>query len=182
MPRAFTLVEVLVTMALSVILLLTIVQLYIMYGRLITFHQTSIGITLDGSSIMDATRTNGAQAESVVAAHSFSGVNYDSGATTAIFKLPSLDATGAIIDGAYDYVGIYASGESAYRLIDAAPGSVRVSGQKRLSGMLDALSFAYDSPVFSSVTSVTIDATTSVMIRGEAVRTHLRERIYLKNI
>jgi prepilin-type N-terminal cleavage/methylation domain-containing protein len=180
--RAFTLIEVLVTTALSVILLLVIVQLYVVYGRTIIFHQTSLDVALGGSTIMDAARMAGSQAKSVIATHSFSGVSYNSGTTTVIFELPAVDASGAIITSAYDYIGIYASSSNAYRIIDAAPGSVRVSSEKRLTGVLDALSFTYNSPLFPSVTNITINATTSATIRGEMTQTHLRGHIYLQNI
>lgn len=182
MSRAFTLLEVLITTALSVILMLAITQLYIVYGRAIVFHQASIDAALGGSAIMDATRMAGSQARSVVASHSFSGVWYNSGTTTVIFELPAIDASGATITNAYDYIGIYASSSDAYRIIDVAPGSARLLGEKRLTSVLGALSVTYDNPLFPLVTSITIDATTSVMIRGEMMHTHLGGRIYLRNI
>ena len=181
-PRAFTLVEVLITTALSVVLMFVIVQLYVVYSRAIIFQQASINVALGGSSIMDAARTAGLQARSVVAAHSFSGINRNSGTTTVIFELPAIDASGVIVPNAYDYIGIYASSSNAYRSIDAAPSSVRVSGEKRLTSVLDSLNFTYDSPSFPSVTNITINATTSSIIRGEVTQTPLRDRIYLRNL
>ena len=182
MSRAFTLIEVLVTTALSAILLFVVIQLHIVYGRTIVFKQTSIGVALGGSNIIDAVRMAGSQARSVVATHSFSGVGYTSSTTTVIFELPAIDASGGIIPNAYDYIGIYASSSNAYRSIDAAPGSARISGQKRLTNVLSSLSFTYDSPLFPSVTNITINATTSATIRGDMTQTHLRSRMYLRNI
>ncbi|MEK7114416.1 MAG: prepilin-type N-terminal cleavage/methylation domain-containing protein [Patescibacteria group bacterium] len=182
MPRGFTLIEVLVTVALSAVLMLAITQLYVVYGRIVLFQKSSISVALGGSNIMDATRTAGLQAKRVVATHIFSGISYDSGTTTAIFELPAVDASGAIMAGAYDYIGIHASGTSAYRLVDAALGSSRVSGEKRLTDVLGALNFSYDDSNFPSVTSVTVDATTSAVVRGETTQVHLSGRIYLRNL
>lgn len=182
MSRAFTLIEVLVTTALSAILILAITQFYIVFGRAILFQQASIDVALGGSSIMNAVRTAGLQAKRVIASRTFSGVSYDSGTTTAIFELPAVDASGAIVPGAYDYIGIYASSTGAYRLVEAAVGSARISGEKRLTDVLGALSFTYDNPDFPSVTSLTVDATTSATVRGEVTHTHLREHIYLRNL
>lgn len=178
----FTLIEVLITVALSVILMLAIEKLYVVYGRVIISQKSSIEVALGGNKIMDAARAAGSQAKQVVAAHSFSGTSYDSSTTTAIFELPAVDASGAIIAGAYDYIGIHASGTVAYRLVDAAPGSARVPAEKRLTSVLDALSFAYDSQSFPSVTSVVVEATTSAVVRDETIQTHLRERVYLRNL
>lgn len=180
--RAFTLIEIVITIALSVILMLAIAQLYVVYGRVIVFQKSSIDVALGGSGIMDAARAAGLQARHIVAAHTFSGIEYTSGTTTAIFELPAVDASGAILAGAYDYIAISASGTNAYHLTDAAPGSARLSGEKRLTSVLDALSFAYDNPNFPSVASVTVDATTSATRHGETAQTHLRSRIYLRNL
>lgn len=182
MSRAFTLAEVLITAALSAVLMLAIAQLYIVYGRIITFQQSSIAVALGGSDTIDAVRTAGLQAKNVVAAHTFSGTNYSSGTTTVIFEIPSMNASGAILANTYDYIGIHASGTEAYRLTDAAPGSVRVSGGKRLTKVLESIIFIYDNFSFPSVTSITVDATTSAMVREEVLQTHLRRRIYLRNI
>lgn len=182
MSRAFTLVETVIAIALSALLMLAVTQLYIVYGRVILFQKSSIDVALGGSNIIDAARTAGLQAKRVVASHTFSGVSYSSGTTTAIFELPAIDASGALITDAYDYVGIYAAGTDAYRLIDAAPGSARTAGRKRLTGVLEALSFAYDAADFPSVTNIVVDATTTSVVRGEAAQTHLRGHIYLRNL
>ena len=182
MSRAFSLIEVLIAAALSAVLMLAIARLYVVYNRVVLVQQSSIKAALGASGIVDAARSAGMQARQVVAAHTFAGANRSSGTTTAIFELPSIDASGAIVGGAYDYIGIFASGTEAYRLVDAAPGSSRSSGEKRLTDVLDALSFAYDNVDFPSVTSVTVSATTSAVAHGETTYTHLRERIDLRNI
>jgi len=180
--RAFTLIEVLITVSVSLVLMLAIEKLYVVYGRVIISQKSSLEVALGGNKIMDAARAAGSQARQVVATHSFSGMSYDSSTTTAIFELPAVDASGTIIGGTYDYIGIHASGTVAYRLVDAAPGSARVPGEKRLTNVLDALSFSYDSQSFPSVTSVFVEATTSAIVRDETIQTHLREHIYLRNL
>lgn len=182
MNRAFTFIEVVITVALFSLLTLAITELYIMYGRITLFQQSSIAVVLGGSSIVDTVHTAGLQALQVVATHIFSGVEYNSGTTTALFELPAIDASGAIIPNAYDYIGIATSSTSAYRLVDAAQGSARVSGEKRLTDVLEALRFTYDNPSFPLVTSVTVDATTSATVRGDVTQTHLRGSVYLRNL
>ena len=179
---AFTLVEVLITIALFAALIFGGAQLYMVYGRTITLQKSTINASLGGSNIIDAVRAAAFPAVHVVAAHTFSGENYTSGVTTAVFELPSFDSSGAIIPGTYDYVGISASGTDAVRLIDAAPGSSRVSGEKKLTSVLEALSFSYDDPSFPLVTNVTVDATTTSTVRGQTTKMHMREHIYLRNI
>ncbi|MDP1689993.1 MAG: hypothetical protein Q8L52_02205 [bacterium] len=178
----FTFIETVITIALFIVLVLGVSQLYIVFGRVINQQSSTIGVTLGGSAIMDAVRTAGLQAGHVVAMHTFSGVNHISGSTTALFELPSIDGSGAIIVNTYDYIGIYATGTSAYRVIDGAAGSSRVSGKKLLTNALDALNFTYDAPSFPSVTNFIVDATTSAVTQGQTAQTHLREHIYLRNL
>ena len=182
MSRAFTLIEIVITVALSAILILAITQLYVVYGRVILFQKSSIEVALGGGTIMDVVRTEGLQAKQVVATHVFSGISYNSGATTTVFELPAIDASGIIVPNEYDYIAIYASSTSVYRLVEAAPGSSRISGKKQLTDVLEALNFTYDNPSFPSVTNVTVDATTSAVVRGETTQTHLRGHIYLRNL
>lgn len=178
----FTLIEVVITVALFIVLMFGVAQLYVVYGRIITLQQSAIGVALGGSGTMDAVRTAALQADHVVATHTFSGIVRDSATTTAVFELPAVDPSGAIIASAYDYVAVYASGSNAYRVIDAAPGSSRLSGEKLLTNVLGGLSFAYDNASFPSVTSVTVDATTTALVRGQTTQTHLQEHIYLRNL
>lgn len=180
--KAFTLIEVMITVALFVVLALGIEQLYVVYGRLINLQTSSIGVALGASAIMDATRNAALQADHVVASHPFSGTTYASGTSTAVFELPSIDASGSAIAGTFDYVGIYASGTSAYRVVDAAAGSSRISGMKQLTPLLTALTFTYDNASFPSVTSVIADATTSAVVRGQTTAVHLEGHFYLRNL
>jgi prepilin-type N-terminal cleavage/methylation domain-containing protein len=182
MRRGFTLIEVIITTAVFAVLMFAVTQLYVVYGRVMDLQKSSIQVALGSSSIMGAAREAGLQAGHVATAHVFSGVNYTSSTTTVIFELPSIDASGTVIPSTYDYVGIYASGASVYRSIDAAAGSARRSGTKVLTNTLDSLTISYDSDSFPAVASVTVNATTSVMVRGVATQVHLREHIYLRNL
>jgi len=180
--RGYTLVEVLITVVLFTLLVLGITQLYVVYGRVISLQTSSIGIALNGSSIIDAVRAAALPADHVVAAHTFSGVGYTTSADTALFELPAIDSSGAVIPNAYDYVGIYASGTNVYRVIDAAVGSVRIAGTKRLTDALGALSFTYDNADLTLVTNVVVDATTTAVVHGQTTQVHLRTRVYLRNL
>lgn len=182
MSRAFTLIETVVTTALFAVLMLAITQLYIMYGRIVTFQQSAIGVSLGGSRIIDAVHATGLQAKNVIATRTFSGVAHNSGATEVVFEIPSIDASGAIISGSYDYVCIYSAGTDVYKIVEAAAGSTRVSETKRLSDVVDELNFTYDNASFPLVTSVSVNATTSATVRGELTQVHLRDHIYLRNI
>ena len=178
----FTIIEVLITTALFVVLVVGIVQLYVVFGRMVSFESLSIGSSLSASAIIDAARTAGLEADHIVASHAFSGVTYTTGTTTAVFELPAIDASGAPLTNTYDYVGIYATGTSAYSITDAAAGSARLSGTKVLTNALTALTFTYNQSDVTLATSTTVDATTTASVIGQATDMHIRENIYLRNL
>ena len=182
MSRAFTLIETLITIALFAVLMLAVTQLYAVYGRIISSQGSTLTVALGASGIIDAVHVAGLQADHVVATHAFPGISLDSGTTTVVFELPAIDASGAVLPNAYDYIGIYASGTDAYRVTDAASGSARASGTKRLTDVLEALLFTYDNISFPSVASLTVSATTSAATHGTTAQTHLQQHIYLRNL
>jgi len=182
MSRAFTLLEVLITIGVSVVLMAASIQLYVVYGRAILYQKSAIEGTLGGSSIMDTTRATGLQAGRIVTSHIFSGTTYLTGAETVIFELNSLDSSGNSIPDRYDYIAFYATGTRVYRIVEAGTGSVRVPGRTQLTNVLGELRFTYDNADYSLATNVTVSATTSAVVREDTVQAHFYERIYLRNL
>jgi len=182
MRRAFTLIEVIVVIAISAVITLATVQFYIVYGRVIISQKSAIEVALGGSNIIDAVRSAGLPASHIVASHVFAGTTYNTGATTAIFEIPAADNAGAVILGAYDYVCIYALGSIVYRLTDASLGSARTSGQNQLTNVLGELRFTYDAADYTLAKSVVVSATTSLITRGEPTQAYFHEHVFLRNI
>ncbi len=180
--RGFTLIEVLITTALTVMLMLALSYVYVGFSRTFPYVESSIAVTSGGSQIVDETREAALQATHILASHAFSGTTYTSGSTTAVFELPAITSAGATISGSYDYIGIYASGTDAYRLIDAAPASSRTSGSKKLTSVLDSLLFTYDNVDVTAATSLYVDATTTTSAHGQALGAHVRAHVYLRNL
>lgn len=182
MARAFTLVETLIVVGLAAIVTMGAAQLSLVFGRMLGVQESALDVVLDASAVIDAVRSAGAQSSRVADTHSFFGVAYASATTTVIFELPAVDAAGAVIPSAFDYVGIHASGTDAYRFTDAATGSSRVSGTRLLANTLQELRFSYDSVSFPLVTKVVADATTTAAAGGGETQKHLRGVVYLRNL
>ncbi len=182
MYRAFTLIETVIIVGLTAILMSAAAYLYVNFSTTYRFLDISLGVTGGAASIIEEAREAGMQASHFVASHDFSGTTYTSGTTTAIFELPSINASGVVVSGSFDYIGIHASGTEAFRFVDADAASSRDSGTKRLTDVLAALSFTYDDPSIVSATSVVVDATTTDTAYGETTESHVRSHIYLRNI
>ncbi len=179
--RAFTLIEVLISVGIFALMSLAIIQLVISNTVLSQSQSATIEVVGSASTIMNDIHTSALQAITVVGSHAFSGTTYSTSANTLVLKLPSITSTGATVGGQYDYIAYYATGTSAYRLIDAGVGSARPAGSKRLSDAITTFVFTYGNADPTLSTSTVIDVQTQKTVRAKDISTHVREQIYLRN-
>ncbi|MDD3531639.1 MAG: hypothetical protein PHV99_03570 [Candidatus Pacebacteria bacterium] len=182
LTRGFTLIETFIVIAMSVVALAALANLFIMFNTSYGYQQAFIASAGSASSAMNALEASVLPADQVLASHSFNGTTYSSGAATLVLELPSIDSSGNVITGVYDYIVFYASATNLYRLTVIGTGSVRSAGLKLLSATLSSLSFTYDNADFTKVTSVTADLETQAQFKQQTVESHLAERLYLRNL
>jgi hypothetical protein len=121
-------------------------------------------------------------ADSVVSSHTFSGTSVSTGANALVLELPTVNAAGAIVPNAHDYVGFYLTGTDLYRAIDANASSARVSGTKRIAPLVALMSLSYDTADATQATTVFATTTTELVTqRSGAVQTTLHGQSYLRN-
>lgn len=181
MRRGFTLVETFIVIAISVVALVALSNLFIIFNTTYGYQQAFITGAGSASSAMNAFEMAILPADQVLASHSVNGTTYFSGATTLVLELPSIDSSGNIIAGVQDYIVFYASSTNLYRLSQAGVGSTRPSGLKLLSKTLSSLSFTYDNVDFTKVTNVATDIVTQAQFKQQTVQSHLNEQVYLRN-
>ena len=149
----FSLIEVVVAVAVFVIVILGFFGLYDGYIRTFNTQQAQFIVTTSASALMNEVTTMVLQADRVLSAHTFSGTAYTSGASSLVLELPAIDSSGNILTG-HDYVVFYVSGNAAYRLFEADAASNRRSGLKQLSDAVNSLIFTYDNIDVTQATKV----------------------------
>jgi hypothetical protein len=137
--RGFTIIEILVTMGLFVLMIAALVLLYQGYGTLFVSEQTSFWMKTSANIAVTEIEHATLQANRILASYTISGTTYTTGPSTLVLELPSTDASGGVISGAFDHVVFYVSGTVLYRLIEANPASQRQNGTKRLCDSLSTL-------------------------------------------
>jgi type II secretory pathway pseudopilin PulG len=178
----FTAVELLVVIGIAGAIGAALMQLFISFGTTVASQRAAVETGSSATILVDDVRDATLQATAVLSSHALSGTTFTTGTTTLVLSLPSVDASGGTVAGAYDYVAFYASGTSAYKTTDASGASVRTSGTNRLSAVLEALAFSYSSADVTQATYLTVSATTSVAAKGATTTSSRTERIYLRNI
>lgn len=167
--RGFTLAELLVVVALAAILMMFGAQIFLMNNR---FYENQTQEILSVNSTREAAdRINeyGRAASSFVNSYVYSSVTYNTGAQTVIFRLPSINSSGGVISGVFDYVIVSVDPGNSSRLVlivDPGAGSVRRARNLQLTDKLVAINFTYDNTDLALAKKVTYDFT--VMYPGRS--------------
>lgn len=179
--RAFTLVETVITVALTTIIMLALANLYINFNSLYVYQQTFVATANAASNALSAIDAAVLPSDSVVASHTFTGMTLSTATTTLVLEVPSFTSTGEIISGAHDYIGFYLTGTDLYRQVAPDTGSARPAGTKRVAALVDSLEFSYDTADVTQADRISIRITTKLNTKNGPVQTSLERQVYLRN-
>lgn len=177
----FTLVEVLVALFLVGLLLVFFLSLYDWHGKVFKYEQARVLVTQSSRSISQALVSYGSQAYHVAPAVTIAGITYNSGASTVILQIPSIDASGNPLTAKFDYVVFFQDASSLYLLVEPDLSSSRSALLKQLSSTLSSINFTYNDVNFSNVSNFTVDALNSSLVRGFVFSDRLKQTVFLKN-
>jgi type II secretory pathway pseudopilin PulG len=179
--RAFTILEVIISVGIFALLAIAMVDLIVGTDGFLRTQQVTVDVIGSASEAMNDIQTLTTQATQVVTSHTFSGTTYTTSTSTLVLQLPAITSGGSTINGIYDYVTYYATGTSAYRIIDPGVGSARPAGTKRLSDAITSFTFTFGSVDPTASTSTVIDIQTQGTFKKINASTHLHEQVYLRN-
>jgi len=179
--RGFTLIETVIVIALSAsmfgVLSLLVRSFYVSYS-----YEQSAAISAESArSVIKEVESLTLVADKVLSSHVFSSATYDSSSNSLVLEIPSIDSSGAIVSGSYDYAAFYLQDTNAYRILEANAASSRASGTKKLSDTISSLTFSYNNADFALADAVTVDVQTLVQSRGQGSADHRSEQLYLRN-
>ncbi len=177
----FTLIEMLITIALFAIIMLVLFNLFDWHNRLFYFQQAQVYVSGSARSSLNDLSNYIAQSQAVLASHTFSGTNYNSGANVLVLQLPSADASGNILASTFDYVVFYTSSNQLMEQVAPAAGSFRTQVTKQLSDTLNTITFTYDNADFTQVKSVTVNIATQAKAGKQTVNYTLNQKVFLRN-
>ncbi len=179
--HAFTLIETIVVIALSVSIMITFGLLIYNFNTAVTYGQASVQSSDSANTILRGIELLTLPADAVLQTHEFLDGTATSSSTTLVLEIPSIDSSGNVIVNAYDYAKFYVIGTNAYLHLEANVLSSRISGTKQLGSDVNALTFIYNNSNFSQVNTVTVDAQTQVTVKQTIISDHLREQVRLRN-
>lgn len=181
MTRGYTLVELVIVIGVFVMMLSALVVLYLRFGTTFAQQSASIEVSHSASSILNAFGQLSTQASGIPASYTINGTTYTTGSTTLVVQLPSISASGNVISGSYDYGVLTWSGTACDEVVSPSASSARTPVSKRLSTVVQNLTFTYNAADVTQATRVNADLTTGTTVRGQAFTTHLTAVGYPRN-
>lgn len=179
--RAFTLIETIIVIAISISMMTALGFLIYNFNTISTYQKIFMQSSNSASAIMREMESLTFPADAVLQTHTFSSSTYTSSPTVLVLEIPSIDSSGNVIANTYDYAAFYTVGTNAYIILEANALSNRASGTKKLSSTASALTFTYNDANFANVNIVTVDVQTQTQAKQEILSDHRREQIRLRN-
>ena len=180
-PTGFTLTETIITIAMTAVIMMALANLYLNFNSLYAYQQTFVATTNAARNGISALRSSVLPANQVLVSHSFSGTTVTSGANALVLTVPSVDAAGDIVSGAYDYIGFYLVGTELIENTEANAASTRRTGIRRAATLVASIVFTYDTANVTEASRVAADITTRLTTKNGPVETSLFGQFYLRN-
>ncbi len=143
----FTLMEAVLVVALFGILMVAITEFFFGSNQIYQTQNAELGINYSARQALDDIDTFVRQAVQVVGTFG----TYNSGPTTLILEVQSVNSSNQLIPGVYDTILFNLSGSSLYREIFPGLGSVRPAGMRLIGSDISSLAFTYNDANFAQV-------------------------------
>jgi prepilin-type N-terminal cleavage/methylation domain-containing protein len=151
----FTLVELVIVVALVGVLSLVVTGLFIGQNRIYKTQTAELGVNAGARNALDDIDFFVRTSSGTLASYS----SFTAGSDTLILQVQSINASEQLIPGSSDFVVFYLSGEDLIREIFPDALSTRPSGTKKLASYVTGLVITYDNMDYSLVTQIDTDLT-----------------------
>jgi len=177
----FSFIEAIFASAILAFVLVAFVVVYINFFKFYNRQQAEMKIGDSARNIAKEVQSAALQSNQISSSHNFSGPVYSTDQDTLVLEMPSIDGSGNIISGKYDYVVFYKTGENFYKLTEADAASSRPSGFKQLSESVATLIFTYNNSDLAQANKIDTDIQMQSLSGGQNISYHLYQEIYLRN-
>lgn len=151
----FTLIEVLVVVAIFAVCAVVLTSLFIGQNRIYKTETAELNVTSDARAALDDIDNFVRAATRTMDTYS----TYTAGSQVLILQIQSINASNQLLPGVYDYAVYYLTGNDLFREIFPDPSSARPAQLKKLASNVTGLVFTYNNLDLALVTQVTTDLT-----------------------
>ena len=177
----FTLIETIVAIAIMTIVLAALLVLITNFYKVFNAQQSTARVSGSATIAGNELQAKITQATQIVSSSTISGTLYTTDSDTLVLELPSINGSGAVIAGTYDYAVFYVSSGALYERVQPNGASSRPTIYKQLSNSISSASFTYNNGDVTQANKVDIDILMQLNA-GRTTSTHrLKQTLYLRN-
>lgn len=176
-PNGITIIETVVVLSILSIASIVIGSIYISHSKLYYSENAAAVLKLQKSIFTKNIENAGAGAAGISSAYIFGGIPRASTSSTAIFKLPAIDANENIITGKFDYEAFYREGNKIFAEVASDAASARKNLKRQLADTAQNLIFQYNAPLPQDASVITPILYLQSGSKSEKIQTS----IYLRN-
>lgn len=182
MARGMTLMELIVAIALSSIVAMVLGGVFLAQSRFYALQDAISETQLDAGRALDTAGLFLSSADSVLTSQTINGHAYATGTNTLVVRLPSIDASGDIVVGSYDYAAFGLDPDDVANFmydIQASANSARVSGKFVKATLVDKLIFRYNTVSTTAASIIDFYIRTAKIAHGRTILTPSGRLYYL---
>lgn len=179
--KGISIVEAIVVITLVSLISIVIMDLFITHGRIFNLNSAGSDFQLQGAEAVEAVGRVVRVADKALSSRTINSINYTASAGTLVLEIPSIDSTGKVISGKYDYAAVYLLNNKIFVSQQADPASSRATLARALSDSVSRLQFIYDNSSYDSVSSVLVQLSMSKNISGKTKTLAIDKKFNLKN-
>ena len=153
--KGFTLIEVVVVIAIFAVCAVVLASLFIGQNRIYKVETAELNVTSDARNALDDIDNYTRLANRTLASYS----SYSAGSQVLILKIQSVNASNQLLPTAFDYVVYSLTGSDFSRQIFPDATSARLAQTKKLASKVNSLAFTLNNADFALVTQVATDIT-----------------------
>ncbi len=142
--RGFTLIETVIVLSIFAVASIVIGSIYISHSKFYTLESAAADIKTQKSIFTRNFKETAESANSIMASYIFNSVARASSSSTAVVKLPAIDAGGNIIADKFDYAAFYREDKKIYLETSADAASARKNLKRLIADAAQSLVFRYD--------------------------------------
>lgn len=176
-----SLVEAMTVVFLVVLLSVVLTDIFITHGRIFNLSSANSDFELQGAETTEAVGKIIRVADKTLSARTINSENFTASSGVLILEMPSINSSGQVISGKYDYAAVYLSGGQVFLSQEADAVSSRPTSKRVLADSVGSLQFVRDNADPASVNSVLVQIVMSKNISGKTQTYTINKNFILEN-
>ncbi len=176
--------ETIIYIFIGILIIIVISEIFVNQSTLGQKRTSQSDLEVSASSGIEIIKKAIQEAKTVVLSRSFGGTAYTSDEDTLILEIPSVNGSGDIISGSYDYIVFFIDPSNSTLLkaaTESAVGSARPSATRIISSFVSSVEFRYNKINITDSTAIDSTIITSKTLGGQSFLGEAHAKVNLRN-